>query len=455
MQDNEREATPLVHEDRNIGAELANLQQIVTNAYGDELWTAIKTGIAVIASLSFKGLANPITLLYEGGAGRGKSTIINVLNPDRESIKRLVYRLDNFTPKSFVTHAANVPKENIAKIDLLPQLKDKVLLVKELAPLFKGREDELRANFAVLTAVLDGKGYVSASGVHGTRGYEGKYVFNWLGATTPVPAKTDAIMAQLGNRILRYEIVGREPSEEELLEFAESFEPESQEATCREAVNDFLDCFFPLYPPRTVSPESIEIPNDLRLELVRLAQLIAHGRVEVTRITATNGFDRAEEEFLPGIAEGPHRIIVYLRTIALALALVGGRRSVNAEDLEILRLIAFSTINYVRREVLREVLVAGGNLTSTQLEGKLGVSRPTARGRMRELAACGIVSWHKGEGSSPDSITLGEGWKWLLQREAPEKKMINVIPEVTTSVGPLRRVPLWVLARPFRLGSPS
>jgi hypothetical protein len=179
--------------------------------------------------LSFEGLANPISLLYEGGSGRGKSTIINILNPDREEAKKRVYRLDNFTPHSFVSHAANVSKEDIAQVDLLPQLKDKVLLVKELAPLFRGREDELRANFAILTAVLDGKGYLSASGVHGTRGYEGSFVFNWLGATTPVPAKTDQIMAQLGNRILRYEIIGKEQSEDELVAFAKNFDPETQE----------------------------------------------------------------------------------------------------------------------------------------------------------------------------------------------------------------------------------
>src|SRR5229473_6072919 len=132
---------------------LESLQEAVCNVYGEELWTAIKTGLAVIASLSFKSLANPIRLLYEGGSGRGKSTIINILNPDREETRKFVYRLDKFTPKSFVSHAANVSRDDIGKIDLLPQLRDKVLLVKELAPLFRGREDELRENFATLTAV--------------------------------------------------------------------------------------------------------------------------------------------------------------------------------------------------------------------------------------------------------------------------------------------------------------
>jgi hypothetical protein len=428
---------------RNLSERLAALEETVTDVYGEELWIATKTGIAVIAALSFKGIANPITLLYEGGAGRGKSTIINILNPDRESTRKLVYRLDNFTPKAFVSHAANVSKEDIGKIDLLPQLTNKVLLVKELAPLFKGREDELRANFAMLTTVLDGKGYVSASGVHGTRGYEGSYVFNWLGATTPVSAKTDAIMAQLGNRILRYEIVGRKQSEQELVEFARNFQPETKEATCRKAVNDFLEIHFGQYPSRTVSPDSIEIPNDVAVELVRLANLIADGRVEVTRTTDI------EEEFLAGISEGPHRIIVYLRTIAQGLALICGRDAVNAEDLDIMRLIAFSTINFTRREVLRAVLVARGTLTSAELESKLGVSRPTARARMRELAATGIVSLKKSSGSIGESLTLTEDWKWLLPQDTAEPEGFEQA-EAAVSYAK-RKVPLWVQAFPFHL----
>ena len=55
-----------------------------------------------------------------------------------------VYRSDRFTPRAFVTHAANVRAEQLAKMDLLPKLKNKVLVTKELAPIFRGREEELK-----------------------------------------------------------------------------------------------------------------------------------------------------------------------------------------------------------------------------------------------------------------------------------------------------------------------
>jgi hypothetical protein len=427
---------------------LDRLRETVTRAYGDELWTAIHTGIAVIGSLSFKGLANPVSLLYEGGSGRGKSTIINILNPDRDSSRKYVYRLDNFTPHSFVSHAANVKKEDIAKIDLLPQIKDKALLVKELAPLFRGREDELRANFAILTSVLDGKGYVSASGVHGKRGYDGEYVFNWLGATTPIPAKTDSVMAQLGNRILRYEIVGSKQSEDELVEFALSFEPETEEAACRKATNDFLGEHFVRHPLRTVEPSSVMINKQHCLELVRLSKLIAQGRVEITKVQHGSGSSAGEEEFIPGLAEGEHRIIVYLRTIAQALALVGERSEVGRKDMEVVRHIAFSTITHTRREVLRAVLVGGGDLDAATAERTLGVTRPTARSRMREVAATGIVRWNKSNGSVAESITLADEWEWLV---SPEATLVATDFVEAVPAAPESRVPLWVMSQPFQL----
>ena len=253
---------------------LQKLEATVLNHYGPELWMALKAGLAVFASLSLKDRAHPLALIFEGGSGRGKSLVVNVCAPDRDEAKRFAYRLDAFTPKAFVSHAANVSQSRIRGVDLLPKIKDKTLLTKELAPIFRGRDDELRANFATLTAVLDGKGHISASGVHGTRGYEGSYVFNWLGGTTPIPARTDAIMAQLGNRLLRYEIVGTEQSEDELAAFAESYEAVTREDECRSLANDYLCHYFETHPLNSVNPKEIILSKEVAKELARFALLL-------------------------------------------------------------------------------------------------------------------------------------------------------------------------------------
>jgi hypothetical protein len=89
---------------------------------------------------------------------------VDVAIPVAESLDQYVYRSDKFTPKAFVTHVANVRRANLGAVDLLPKVHRKVLITKELAPIFRGREEEMRENFSILISVLDGKGFTSDSG---------------------------------------------------------------------------------------------------------------------------------------------------------------------------------------------------------------------------------------------------------------------------------------------------
>jgi hypothetical protein len=399
--------TSTVSKERLQSKALQGLEEKILANYGEEVLAALKAALAVICSTSLKERANALGLIFEGASGRGKSLVINMCEPDREATRNHIYRLDTFTPKAFVSHAANIGKDELQSIDLLPKIKNKTLLTKELAPLFRGREEELRSNFATLTAVLDGKGHMSASGSQGTRGYHERHVFNWLGATTPIPTRTDAIMAQLGNRLLRYEIVGEETTEEELIEFARSYSPTTVEDSCREAANDLVEQHFQRHPLESVEPSTIFFPDDSVKELVRLAQLIAHGRVEVTH-------GEHLDDFTPGTPEGPQRIILLLRMLAQGSALLHGRSEVTPEDIEVIRHVAFSSLPRSRRQILRAVLTNGGRLTSKEAEQHLHMSRPTARGMMRELAATEIVTWTQGAGNEPDVVKLSKNWAWLL-----------------------------------------
>ena len=150
---------------------LAAVAARVRQHYGEDLWRAVKTSLAVVTSLSLRKRHHCVVLVHEGASGKGKSAVVRVLMPDGNATRSYVERADDFTPASFVSHAANRTPKELAKIDLLPRVKDKVMLTKELAPLFRDDEKELRKNFARLTSVLDGDGYKTHSGTHGGRGY--------------------------------------------------------------------------------------------------------------------------------------------------------------------------------------------------------------------------------------------------------------------------------------------
>jgi len=375
--------------------------------YREELYEAIKVALAVVASLSLKNRDNCLVVVFEGGSGQGKSVVLRMLYPNREGTKKHVVRVDDFTPASFVSHAANRTRKALEAIDLLPQVKGKAMLTKELAPLFRDEEKQLRKNFARLTAVLDGEGYKSHSGTQGGRGYEGRYIFNWIGATTPIPPHTHRVMAQLGNRILFYEVAGEEPTEEELMDFAENYETNDAIEECKGAVNDFIEKHFAKYPAESLDPESIYIPEEIVRHLVRYSKLIAKGRVE---IFGENGVYEA------ATPEGPQRVILLLQMLARGLALADQRNEVAKEDLRTIRHVAFSSIPGKRRELLRALLAAGGRMKSGDVSEALGVTKPTALARMHELAATGICEFVPGCEKTPKAaeLYLAKDFNWLL-----------------------------------------
>jgi hypothetical protein len=265
---------------------------------------AVDACLAVFGSMGLAGRTKPLSLMFEAGSGLGKTAVLQMVFPEPDTpLTKHVYRSDKFTPKSFVTHAANVSIQALAAMDLLPKLEGKVLVTKELAPIFRGREQDLQENFSILISVLDGKGFTSDTGMRGQRGYDRPIMFNWIGATTPLPMETHRLMSQLGTRLLFYEIDVAAPTEDELVAYAKKGGADTAERECRKSVTDFLASFFEEHPVGSVPMESIEVPELLLRELVRWAGFLVAARAEVRR-------ERVDSNDLPVAAmtpEGAHK----------------------------------------------------------------------------------------------------------------------------------------------------
>src|SRR4029450_6378610 len=102
-----------------------------------------------------------------------------------------------------------------------------------LPPCLPGKRADLIPRFAILTAVLDGGGYVSDSGAHGRRGYPDPINFQLLGATTPLSTDVLAVMAQPGPRILFYDADRPRKGVDELVEHAKRAGMAERMAACR------------------------------------------------------------------------------------------------------------------------------------------------------------------------------------------------------------------------------
>jgi hypothetical protein len=417
------EAKP--QEEAENSAEQNHLEELVNPAvskYYPALLNTLHACLSVCVTNSLKGKTKPLSLILETPSGYGKTAVLQMFFP--AAIKNPtatkattpldvhIYRSDKFTPKSFVTHAANVKKADLEKIDLLPKLRDKTLITKELAPLFRGRETEMQENFSILISILDGKGFTSDSGSQGTRGYKGPINFNWLGATTPFSAKTHRMMSQLGTRFLFYEVPVSEPTAEELLLYAKKNEAGAAEVECNLAVNKFLLDFFKKHPIGSIDPDSISFPDDLLRRLIKWAMFLTKARSEVK-------YDKTFNEWEPVAAlrsEGPWKVIGYFKELAMGRALIQGRREVNEPDLELVMHVAVSSVPGHLRNVIKQLRL-NDSLTSTLGEKLCAVSRPTIRKYFRELEILGIVELKEGDdfADTPHTVTLTSEYQWLRE----------------------------------------
>ena len=382
-----------------------------------ELLQAVLALLAVCVTMALKGRTKPLSLMFEGGSGTGKTAVVQMLfASDELNMSAFIYRSDKFTPKSFVTHAANRKKSELAGIDMLPQLKNKVLLCKELAPIFRGREEEMRENFSTLISVLDGKGFASNSGMCGKRGYEKAILFNWIGATTPLPDSTHRLMYQLGTRILFFEVDSAELTDDDLMEYAKTGDADGAEWACGDIVKYFLLGFFEQHPVASIPLESIAIPEPMMKQLVRWARFVCKGRTEVKWDRPGKG-EKGGSNWTPIAAmkpEKPYKVYNYLKEIAMGHALIHERREITQADVDLVAHVAISSIPGHLRPLIRE-LQTKAEVTSTQATALCRVSRQTARMYLLELSLLGIVNLTKGleKTEQPDTIKLADDYCWL------------------------------------------
>jgi hypothetical protein len=388
------------------------------------LFPAVKACLAVFGAMALKDRTKPLSLMFEAGSGKGKTAVLQMTFPMDPDAQSLVYRSDKFTPKAFVTHAANVAEEKLPKMDLLPKLKDKVLVTKELAAIFRGREDELKENFAMLISVLDGKGFTSDTGMRGQRGYQEAIIFNWIGATTPLPLRTHRMMSQLGTRLLFFEIPAIQPTLEELLAFAESDTSAEAERACQRAVNEFLVALMARHPVGSLDPNDVPISRDLLRQIVEWARFLVAGRAEVNYEKGGESIDDFGQS-VPVSAkspEGPHKVINYFKDLARGHALIHDRAEVTQDDVDLIAEVAISSIPANLRPIIR-MLRQTDTVDSSTCARICGVSRPTARHYLLELAVLDICQLTKGipYQNAADSVRLREAYRWL--RQDPESQV--------------------------------
>lgn len=360
-------------------------------------------------------IVNCPTLVLMGPSGCGKTTPINFL-----PCKGITVTVDKVTPAAWVANTMGKTEEELKSIDLLPRIKQKLMLTDDAAVMFRGSVDQLKETFKVLVKVLDGGGYSPATATQGIRSYQGDFTFAWVVGTTPIPQRTWDIQAEVGSRLLFYDlaaVVGL--SAEKLHEQRKAGGRTYIEKLriCNEVVREvLLKCGFEkrdgqLIPSmrRTTWGQD---PDDITLWLVRMGLLLTHGRKQRKSLLGDD-----EDQ---GI-DDPNRFITLLEGFARGRAILHGRNQLNYSDLTLPLHLMFSSMPGGR--LLRAVTNSGPQgMSIADAVTLFNCTDVTAKTRMEKFAErTGLVAW----GPPLPSISATRGpshvlrlatpWQWLYE----------------------------------------
>ena len=147
---------------------------------------------------------------------------------------------------------------------------------------------------------------------------------------------------------------------------------------CNALVNEFITQHFQRYGVKSIHTGDIEIPDEIFKELFDYARLMTFGRRSVSCENNPWGDGQIETNYYASPAEAVYRPLEMFRSIAIGSALIAKRQRLTADDVAIVRHIAFSSIPDKRRMLLRCLIDAGGGLDSADVVERLGCSKPTA-----------------------------------------------------------------------------
>jgi hypothetical protein len=173
---------------------------------------SIELAITVKGIRRIEDVTLPLIAIIIGNPGNFKTLGLEMLKrwPD-------VCFKDKISPKSWITHAAADNKSDLDAIDLIREMKDKMLVIPELAPIFMQDEEILLDTLSTLTRLADGNGLLTHSGLHGTRGIDGALMFTMLGAIVHVPPKVYKVLSHLGPKIYFYNTDFQQATKEDIV----------------------------------------------------------------------------------------------------------------------------------------------------------------------------------------------------------------------------------------------
>lgn len=388
-----------------VSIEGYDVHRIITDEFGEAVVPVAEAVLATHATMLLDDIRASRGMMIVGPSGSGKTLLLRSI----DKMAGQFIRRDNITPASFVSAEPSKDENELEAGDLLPMLDGKSLSVRDAGPWFGGGREIIKSRWTKMASVMDGDGYVRHTASHGTRGYE-DIRFNFVGATTPLPPTAWDVMGNVGQRLLFIKWPEEDCEVDEFGDMLRGGEREVVERT-RSAIEEFLSDLWRYYGGReSVTWHDESLDDDITKVLYTLSEVVRHARATVY----DNG-DRVERE-------ANKRIGRLLYDLARGHALLHGRRRIEADDLGVCARVALSTMPAKRRPLIRLLLdpSTGEELTRSDVQRELDVSRKTALKRMDRLAALGLAEVYKTNVQGGETKTMAPSPAFVWPEELLE-----------------------------------
>jgi hypothetical protein len=315
----------------------------------------------------------------------GKTEVLRALGnvPD-------VFPLSSLTPQTF---ASGFERRDV-ETSLLPQLSNKVIVLKDFGTVLSMHREARAEILAALREIYDGS-YIKQWGNGKKFSWEGKV--GLLAGCTPIidrPGES-ALSSALGERFLQYRVRSAPARTLARRAMAQQSSPQHEtRAALQQMVAAFLVDLLPIAPP---------MPEAIQEGIAALSEFTAMARSPVFT-DPRNG----EVDLVPP-CEQPGRLAKQLNVLAQALAIVRGEHEVSGDTYATVLQIGQDSMPAPRRIMLEALLARADSRTSTTtIAEATKYPTSTCRRYLLELHAIGFVDRHPEGPGKPDTWSLSD-----------------------------------------------
>ncbi len=363
-----------------------------------EMVNGLKIALAVI--LSEQLAKDPLWMYLVGPPASGKSTILL----STRSSDRVTFR-SSLHPQMLVSGHPGTGKTDPS---LLAIIAGKVLCIQDATALLRGNPAVRDEVYAMLRDAYDGE--ICRSYGHGlVREYSKLHFTVLIGVTHVINSFRGA---SLGDRFLKYVFrLSEEDLEARMWAAATATLSESNmETEITDAATRFLAQPLPTKLPF--------VPSKMIRRVLPLAKLIGWLRANVDYV----GFGEATELAGPTEPEQGTRIVKQLKKLAVSLAIVEGKDTVDEDIWKLVERVAFDTAIQFHVDVIGAIASLDGKATVTAIQKSTGIPMQTLRRRLMDLEALDAIIRRKveevarGVGQPPLVFELAARMKGIMDR---------------------------------------